>query len=139
MSRNPSDLKGAPDIVNLIYSEEPDVLENLQIRHSQEHVYTAVSHILLAINPYQRHAIYGVEVIKQYYDAMENNKTLPPHVYMVSCRAYRALCCYDTNQSMVVSGESGAGKTENSKRLMEVKHFHFYRNLYCLHCTNHSV
>ena len=121
MSRNPKDLRDTDDIANLIYSEEDDVLENLRLRHKQKRVYTAISHILLAVNPYRSHPIYGKDIIKKYYNAMDDNKSMPPHVYNLSCRAHQALLYYDENQSLIVSGESGAGKTENAKRLMEVE------------------
>lgn len=118
-TKNPPEIADTADIVNLIHSDQPDILENLRLRHAQQHVYTAVSHIILALNPYKRHPIYGSDKIAKIKHAIENHKPIDPHVYAISSRALEALVSIKQSQSIIISGESGAGKTENSKRAME--------------------
>ena len=72
------------------------------------------------MNPYARFPIYGKDKVDDAYAAVKaGTSTETPHVYNVSVRAYVDMCAYERNNSIVVSGESGAGKTENAKRLME--------------------
>lgn len=117
--RNPSHLDGAADMSSLIYLEEPNVVYNLRFRYSKNEIYTCISNILVAVNPYQRLPIYGPDIIQKYQNTSRHMRSqLPPHVYSVSESAYRNLVTSKTNQSMVVCGESGSGKTENAKKLM---------------------
>ena len=93
------------------------VLHNLHHRYSfmkSKHCYTSISTILVAINPYERLPIYGEDVIKEFDDAAKKGRLLTgrPHPYGVSARSYMRMIQRKKNQSIIVCGESGAGKVE---------------------------
>mmetsp|Transcript_11340 Transcript_11340/g.15837 ORF Transcript_11340/g.15837 Transcript_11340/m.15837 type:complete len:1488 (+) Transcript_11340:97-4560(+) len=114
---NPKELDGVPDLSSLIYLEEPHVVHNVKCRYSKDLIYTGISSVLVAVNPYKQLKCYTNERINHYADKAKYEKGLP-HVYNVAEDAYRQLLWTGQNQSMVVCGESGAGKTENAKYLM---------------------
>ena len=98
---NPPELIGGDDLVQLLYLEEDDVMESLQARHAQQKVYTAISHIVLAMNPYQRLPIYGPEIIAKQTELMKKHQSGPPHVYGMSANAFRDMQSYKQNQSIL--------------------------------------
>jgi len=120
---NPKELDGAPDLSMLVYLEMRHVLHNLHYRFCKmpsKNVYTSISTILVAINPYERLPIYGEDVINEFHEACKKGR-LPsgrPHPYGVSARSYMRMIQRKCNQSVIVCGESGAGKTETTKLLM---------------------
>mmetsp|Transcript_14745 Transcript_14745/g.35995 ORF Transcript_14745/g.35995 Transcript_14745/m.35995 type:complete len:1475 (-) Transcript_14745:394-4818(-) len=114
---NPKELDGVPDLSSLIYLEEPHVIHNVKCRYKKDLIYTGISSVLVAVNPYKQLKCYSNDMITQYANKAKYEKGLP-HVYNVAEQAYRQLIWTGTNQSMVVCGESGAGKTENAKYLM---------------------
>lgn len=114
---NPKELDGVPDLSSLIYLEEPHVVHNCKVRYQKDLIYTGISSVLVAINPYKQLGCYSNERISHYANKAKYEKGLP-HVYNVAEQAYRQLLWTGLNQSMVVCGESGAGKTENAKYLM---------------------
>eukprot|EP01083_Nonionella_stella_P012776 36117_1 len=120
---NPKSLDGVPDLSMLVYLEMKNVLYNCEWRYNKmqrKYCYTSVSTILVAINPYERLPIYGQDVINEFHEAMKKGR-LPqgrPHPYGVSARSYMRMIQRKCNQSVVVCGESGAGKTETTKLLM---------------------
>lgn len=81
-------------------------------------MYTAVEPLIVAINPFQDLHNGTAEVIAQYRDAADSDK-LPPHIFQISRRAVDNLHGVRKSQTIVVSGESGAGKTETTKQLMK--------------------
>lgn len=92
------------------------VIENLRQRHAVAHVYTYCGDICIAVNPYRRlPRLYCDELLDQYKG--RDHGELPPHVYAVAERAHQL--AEDGSQSIVVSGESGAGKTETTKVVMQ--------------------
>ena len=100
----------------LIYLDEPHVLENMDFRYSKHEIYTAISNILVAMNPYQRlPQVYDDETLLRFKNATSR---LEPHVFKLSRSAYLAMLKTKVNQSMVICGESGAGKTETAKYVM---------------------
>ena len=107
----------------LVYLEMKNVLINCEHRYCKmprKHCYTSVSTILLAINPYERLPIYGEDVINEFHAHYKRGR-LPndrPHPYGVSARSYMRMVQRKCNQSVIVCGESGAGKTETTKLLM---------------------
>ncbi|EKX36969.1 hypothetical protein GUITHDRAFT_165588 [Guillardia theta CCMP2712] len=118
--RNPPALEGTNDLVTLQFLDEPNILHNLRIRYEQGEIYTNTGPILIAINPWKTLNIYSPDYIRL-YDASNLDKepgSLPPHVYAVADASYRAMLRDDKDQSILVSGESGAGKTETTKFLM---------------------
>uniref|UniRef100_A0A3P9JMU8 Unconventional myosin-VI n=1 Tax=Oryzias latipes TaxID=8090 RepID=A0A3P9JMU8_ORYLA len=99
---------------SLMYLNEATLLNNIRVRYSKDKIYTFVANILIAINPYYDiPKLYSPETIKQYRG--RSLGTLPPHVYAIADKAYRDMKVLKMSQSIIVSGESGAGKTENTK------------------------
>uniref|UniRef100_A0A8C7KIN4 Unconventional myosin-VI n=1 Tax=Oncorhynchus kisutch TaxID=8019 RepID=A0A8C7KIN4_ONCKI len=99
---------------SLMYLNEATLLNNIRVRYSKDKIYTFVANILIAVNPYvDLPKLYAPETIKQYHG--RSLGTLPPHVYAIADKAYRDMRVLKMSQSIIVSGESGAGKTENTK------------------------
>ncbi|KAJ4845533.1 hypothetical protein Tsubulata_015620 [Turnera subulata] len=108
---------GVDDMTKLSYLHEPGVLENLKQRYELNEIYTYTGNILIAINPFQRLPhIYDAHMMQQYKGAPFGE--LSPHVFAVADVAYRAMINESKSNSILVSGESGAGKTETTKMLM---------------------
>lgn len=115
--RNPAILIGQNDLTALSYLHEPDVLYNLEVRFKERQViYTYCGIILVAINPYQDLPIYGPDIIRAYRG--HSMGELEPHIFAVSEEAYAKLEREKSNISIIVSGESGAGKTVSAKYAM---------------------
>lgn len=112
---NPEILDGVDDLMQLSYLSEPSVLYNLQYRYSQDMIYTKAGPVLVAVNPFKKVPLYGNEYIYSY-----KNKTMDsPHVYAIADSALREMKRDEVNQSIIISGESGAGKTETAKIAMQ--------------------
>ncbi|XP_062205831.1 myosin-1-like [Phragmites australis] len=112
---NPEILDGVDDLMQLSYLSEPSVLYNLQYRYSQDMIYTKAGPVLVAVNPFKKVSLYGNECIDAY-----RNKTMDsPHVYAIADSALREMKRDEVNQSIIISGESGAGKTETAKIAMQ--------------------
>ncbi|MEQ2256272.1 Unconventional myosin-VI [Ilyodon furcidens] len=106
--------KHVEDNCSLMYLNEATLLNNVRVRYSKDKIYTYVANILIAVNPYYDiPKLYSAETIKQYQG--RSLGTLPPHVYAIADKAYRDMKVLKMSQSIIVSGESGAGKTENTK------------------------
>ncbi|PIA36510.1 hypothetical protein AQUCO_03400422v1 [Aquilegia coerulea] len=108
---------GVDDMTKLSYLHEPGVLQNLSTRYELNEIYTYTGNILIAINPFQRLShLYDLHMMEQYKGAPFGE--LSPHVFAVADVAYRAMINEGKSNSILVSGESGAGKTETTKMLM---------------------
>lgn len=108
---------GVDDMTKLSYLHEPGVLQNLAARYELNEIYTYTGNILIAINPFQRLPhLYDTHMMEQYKGAGFGE--LSPHVFAVADVAYRAMINEGKSNSILVSGESGAGKTETTKMLM---------------------
>ncbi|XP_043075152.1 myosin VIa isoform X3 [Puntigrus tetrazona] len=106
--------KHVEDNCSLMYLNEATLLNNVRVRYSKDKIYTFVANILIAVNPYfEIPKLYSPETIKQYQG--RSLGTLPPHVYAIADKTYRDMKVLKMSQSIIVSGESGAGKTENTK------------------------
>ncbi|XP_076834565.1 myosin VIb [Brachyhypopomus gauderio] len=106
--------KHVEDNCSLMYLNEATLLNNIRVRYSKDLIYTFVANILIAVNPYYDiPKLYAPETIKSYRG--RSLGTLPPHVYAIADKAYRDMKVLRMSQSIIVSGESGAGKTENTK------------------------
>ncbi|XP_030291635.1 LOW QUALITY PROTEIN: unconventional myosin-Vb [Sparus aurata] len=115
--RNPDILVGENDLTALSYLHEPAVLHNLRVRFLESnHIYTYCGIVLVAINPYEQLQIYGEEVINAY--SGQNMGDMDPHIFAVAEEAYKQMARDERNQSIIVSGESGAGKTVSAKYAM---------------------
>ena len=105
------------DLVLLDSLDEGLMLHNLRVRFLRDEIYTGVGDIVVALNPFKRLPLYGSEVIDAYNRA--GNKPMPAHPYKLAKAAVGALVEDATrNQSILVSGESGAGKTEATKQCL---------------------
>ncbi|XP_010522267.1 PREDICTED: myosin-12 isoform X2 [Tarenaya hassleriana] len=108
---------GVDDMTKLAYLHEPGVLHNLACRFALNEIYTYTGNILIAVNPFQRLPhLYSVHMMEQYKGAAFGE--LSPHLFAVADTSYRAMINENRSQSILVSGESGAGKTETTKMLM---------------------
>lgn len=108
---------GVDDNTMLTHLNEPNLLENLRARFADDIIYTYIGSILVAVNPYKSLPLYGRDRIDQYTGQPRGSN--PPHVYAMADRVHRALTAERSNQSIIVSGESGAGKTESCKAIMK--------------------
>ncbi|CAN4112840.1 unnamed protein product [Withania somnifera] len=108
---------GVDDMTKLAYLHEPGVLHNLKTRYDINEIYTYTGNILIAVNPFRRLPhLYDNHMMAQYKSAAFGE--LSPHPYAVADAAYRLMINDGISQSILVSGESGAGKTESTKQLM---------------------
>uniref|UniRef100_A0A674H8R3 Myosin VB n=1 Tax=Taeniopygia guttata TaxID=59729 RepID=A0A674H8R3_TAEGU len=117
--RNPDILVGQNDLTALSYLHEPAVLHNLKVRFLESnHIYTYCGEciVLVAINPYEQLPIYEQDVIYAY--SGQNMGDMDPHIFAVAEEAYKQMARDEKNQSIIVSGESGAGKTVSAKYAM---------------------
>ncbi|XP_030629185.1 unconventional myosin-Vc [Chanos chanos] len=115
--RNPDILVGENDLTALSYLHEPAVLHNLKVRFVESKIiYTYCGIILVAVNPYKQLPIYGDAVIHAY--SGQNMGDLDPHIFAVAEEAYKQMARNNKNQSIIVSGESGAGKTVSARYAM---------------------
>ncbi|PNT72702.1 hypothetical protein BRADI_2g48076v3 [Brachypodium distachyon] len=108
---------GVDDMTRLSYLHEPGVLDNLAVRYAKNIIYTYTGNILIAINPFQRLPnLVDVHTMEKYKGA--NLGDLDPHVFAIADVSYRQMMNEGKSNSILVSGESGAGKTETTKLLM---------------------
>ncbi|EHB18143.1 Myosin-Vc [Heterocephalus glaber] len=115
--RNPDILVGENDLTALSYLHEPAVLHNLRVRFAEARlIYTYSGIILVAMNPYKQLPIYGDAIIHAY--SGQNMGDMDPHIFAVAEEAYKQMARNNRNQSVIVSGESGAGKTVSARYAM---------------------
>ncbi|KAG6416227.1 hypothetical protein SASPL_123652 [Salvia splendens] len=106
--------EGFNDMTKLSYMHEAGVLHNLEIRYQINKIYTYSGGILIAVNPFQRLPdLYDIKMMERYKGAPFGE--LSPHVFAIGEAAFRDMMNEGTSNSILVSGESGAGKTETSK------------------------
>lgn len=109
--------KSVDDNCALMFLNEANLLNNIRIRYKKDEIYTYVANILIAINPYKDlHKLYSSDTVKAYHG--RSLGTLPPHVFAIGDKSYRDMRSFKQSQSIIVSGESGAGKTESAKYLL---------------------
>ena len=111
-------LKGqVDDLASLAQLDEAILLEELRVRYDSDNIYTYVGDILVAINPFRALPIYTEAVQSKYQDTVKS--AAPPHIFAIADQAYWALRRNGNDQCTVISGESGAGKTESAKLLIK--------------------
>ncbi|XP_062213114.1 myosin-6-like [Phragmites australis] len=109
---------GVEDMTRLAYLHEPGVLQNLKSRYALNEIYTYTGNILIAVNPFQRLPhLYNNHMMGIYKGAEFGE--LSPHPFAIADRSYRLMINDRISQAILVSGESGAGKTESTKMLMQ--------------------
>ena len=115
--RNPPILEAAEDLTSLSYLNEPAVLHAIKVRYAQLNIYTYSGIVLIATNPFQKvDQLYSQDIIQAY--AGRRRGELDPHLFAIAEDAYRCMKMDGKNQTIVVSGESGAGKTVSAKYIM---------------------
>merc|ERR1719249_362118 len=113
---NPPKFEKCEDMVNLTYLNDASVFHNLEVRYKAKLIYTYSGLFCIVVNPYKRYPIYTQTVVKMYLGKRRNE--VPPHLWAISETAYRNMLQNSKNQSMLITGESGAGKTENTKKVI---------------------
>ncbi|UMM10823.1 hypothetical protein L5515_000419 [Caenorhabditis briggsae] len=110
--------KSVEDNCALVHLNEATLLNNCRLRYANGKIYTYVANILISINPYQLiDNLYSSETIKEYRGKSLGQKE--PHIFAIADKAYREMRRNKTSQSIIVSGESGAGKTESQKAVLK--------------------
>ncbi|XP_061697290.1 unconventional myosin-Ib isoform X4 [Syngnathoides biaculeatus] len=107
---------GVGDMVLLEPLSEDSFLENLRKRFDHNEIYTYIGSVVISMNPYRSLPIYSPEKVEEYRN--RNFYELSPHIYALADEAYRSLRDQDKDQCILITGESGAGKTEASKLVM---------------------
>ncbi|XP_055550610.1 unconventional myosin-IXa-like isoform X3 [Wyeomyia smithii] len=106
-----------PDLCQLPDLNEATLLENLRQRFEAGHIYTYVGSILIAVNPFKFHPIYNPKYVRLYQN-QRIGPILPPHIFAIADNAYYNMLKEKRNQCIVISGESGSGKTESTNFLL---------------------
>ena len=119
----PNPLIGFEDMVNMDVLNEAELLYNLKIRYKIDLTFTYIGPTLIVINPYKPiKSDYSPDNILQYTNQANSQvfilKENPPHVFAIGAKAFHQLINYTKDQAIIISGESGAGKTENTKYAM---------------------
>lgn len=114
---NPPKYQFASDLADLTYLNEGSVLHNLKHRYINNTIYTYSGLFLVAINPYKWLPIYTENDIQMYRN--KKRSECSPHIYAIADRAYHQMMKHDEDQSILITGESGAGKTENTKKVIQ--------------------
>uniref|UniRef100_A0A8C9TPZ7 Myosin IB n=1 Tax=Scleropages formosus TaxID=113540 RepID=A0A8C9TPZ7_SCLFO len=107
---------GVGDMVLLEPLSENSFIQNLKNRFDHDEIYTYIGTVVISINPYQSLPIYTADKVEEYRN--RNFYELNPHIYALADEAYRSLRDQDKDQCILITGESGAGKTEASKLVM---------------------
>ena len=114
---NPAKFDKADDMAELTHLNEASVVHNLYMRYQADLIYTYSGLFLVTINPYCPLPIYTNEYINMYKG--QGREETKPHIYAMADEAFRNLVDEGENQSILVTGESGAGKTENTKKVIQ--------------------
>ncbi|KAF7307172.1 Microfilament motor [Mycena indigotica] len=108
---------GVSDMTLLTTISNESINDNLQKRWTNAEIYTYIGAVLISVNPFRDLGIYTDETLKKYRG--KNRLEVPPHVFSIAETAYYNMNAYHENQCVIISGESGAGKTEAAKRIMQ--------------------
>lgn len=114
---NPAKFDKASDMAELTHLNEASVVHNLNLRYQADLIYTYSGLFLVAVNPYCPLPIYSRDYINNYRGRTRDDAL--PHIFAIADEAFRNLVDEGENQSILVTGESGAGKTENTKKVIQ--------------------
>ncbi|XP_074873864.1 myosin-10-like isoform X4 [Carettochelys insculpta] len=114
---NPPKFTKVEDMAELTCLNEASVLHNLKDRYYSGLIYTYSGLFCVVINPYKNLPIYTEQIIEMYRGKKRHE--MPPHIYAISEAAYRSMLQDREDQSILCTGESGAGKTENTKKVIQ--------------------
>ena len=113
--KNNDEEDSVDDFINIPHLNEPSILNGLRIRYELNKIYTYTGKILISVNPFKNLKIYSKKNIELYKKNLNSN----PHVYQIPNNAFKNMLNFKKNQSILVSGESGAGKTHATKMMLE--------------------
>ncbi|KAI5956532.1 hypothetical protein KGF54_001007 [Candida jiufengensis] len=117
---NPTKFDKCNDMAELTHLNEPSVVYNMYLRYVDDLIYTYSGLFLVAINPYKSLPIYNDSILKKYHSVNNpNDEILPPHIFAIAENTFQNLLSNKKDQSILVTGESGAGKTENTKKIIQ--------------------
>ncbi|KAI8391715.1 P-loop containing nucleoside triphosphate hydrolase protein [Radiomyces spectabilis] len=108
---------GVSDMTLLSKITNEAINENLMKRWQNGDIYTYIGHVLISVNPFKDLGIYTDAILSSYRG--KNLLEMPPHVFAIAESSYHHMNSYKENQCIIISGESGAGKTEAAKRIMQ--------------------
>ena len=114
---NPAKFDKANDMAELTHLNEASVVHNLHMRYQSDLIYTYSGLFLVTVNPYCPLPIYSNDYINMYKG--RSREDTKPHIFAMADEAFRNLVNEGENQSILVTGESGAGKTENTKKVIQ--------------------
>ncbi|XP_016078195.1 PREDICTED: myosin-9 [Miniopterus natalensis] len=114
---NPPKFSKVEDMAELTCLNEASVLHNLKERYYSGLIYTYSGLFCVVINPYKNLPIYSEEIVEMYKGKKRHE--MPPHIYAITDSAYRSMMQDREDQSILCTGESGAGKTENTKKVIQ--------------------
>uniref|UniRef100_A0A2K6KBY3 non-specific serine/threonine protein kinase n=1 Tax=Rhinopithecus bieti TaxID=61621 RepID=A0A2K6KBY3_RHIBE len=112
-----SNLKDVDDLATLEVLDENTVSEQLEKCYSRDQIYIYVGDILIALNPFQSLDLYSTKHSKLYIGSKRTAS--PPHIFAMADLGYQSMITYNSDQCIVISGESGAGKTESAHLLVQ--------------------
>uniref|UniRef100_A0A674G8Y8 Myosin-7 n=1 Tax=Taeniopygia guttata TaxID=59729 RepID=A0A674G8Y8_TAEGU len=115
--QNPPKFDKIEDMAMLTFLHEPAVLFNLKERYAAWMIYTYSGLFCVTVNPYKWLPVYDPQVVAAYRGKKRNE--VPPHIFSISDNAYQYMLTDRENQSILITGESGAGKTVNTKRVIQ--------------------
>lgn len=116
---NESSLNHVANMVEMEELSEGAILHNLRLRFDDDIIYTYISSILVSMNPFKQLPIYSPAIMQDYQKKMSAHEVCEPHAYALADNAYKGLKVDGENQAVIISGESGAGKTEATKLVLQ--------------------
>nr|XP_039265787.1 LOW QUALITY PROTEIN: myosin-16-like [Styela clava] len=114
---NPPKFEQTDDMANMTFLNEATVLNNLRARYASMRIYTYSGLFCVCVNPYKWLPVYGARVVQMFRGKKRNE--MPPHLFSIADNAYHDMLMERENQSILITGESGAGKTENTKKVIQ--------------------
>lgn len=116
-AQQPKMSRGIPDLVMISELTDEAIALQLQQRHEIDKIYTNIGEVVVSVNPYKDVDLYGQKMIEKY--AQRGRQALPPHIFALANRAFSSMRTFGRDQCVIITGESGSGKTEAAKLVMK--------------------